>query len=247
MEDTRNDLGTTSEFPPTPPTGQQAQDSGKSGGVPLWTVFAAAAAVLAIAVIAALMWRASADAARTASLAEIAAQKVTLEQQVADLEARAAAAASTAVVGATSPATTAVAAPKPKPKPASSKQYCFVKSVKWSSAKGYTITVDYVQMLTGSAAAAAAAAAGEESPPPNDYFIANTNPKLRTFTIAKAAPVTVLGLGGVDATKATKISVGQFMDMMPGGVNPQPQWSNALYVVTVNGSSALRVDQFYLP
>jgi hypothetical protein len=134
------------------------------------------------------------------------------------------------------------------PIPATVKEPCRVTKVTWSASKGYRITVDYVQILTGKAAADAATAAGEESPPPNDYFIVNSSHKLRTFTLPKTASITVLGWGGTDATAKTKIPVGQFMDIMPGGVNPQDDYSTSYYYVTVKaGKTVTKVEMIYFP
>jgi len=123
-----------------------------------------------------------------------------------------------------------------------------VTNMTWSASKGYRITADYVQILTGKAAADAASAAGEESPPPNDYFIANTSAKLRTFSLPKTASITMLGWAGADSTAKHKISVGQFMDVMPGGVNPQEEYTDALYYLTVvKGTSVSKVEMIFFP
>jgi hypothetical protein len=156
--------------------------------------------------------------------------------------------ATTAVTPTTTVVTTPTVAPTPTATPATVKEPSLVTKVTWSASKGYRITVDYVQILTGKAAADAATAAGEESPPPNDYFIVNTNPKLRTFSLPKGTPVTVLGWGGTDSTAKKKISVGQFMDIMPGGTNPQDEYVNAYYYVTVKaGTTVTKVEQIFFP
>jgi hypothetical protein len=153
----------------------------------------------------------------------------------------------------TAPATATAAAtvttpPPPPPRPAAGQQPARVTHMAWSSSKGYRITTDYVQILTGEAAAnAAAAAAGEESPPPSDYFILNDSAKLRTFALAKTASITVLGWGGAGATVKHRISVGQFFDVMPGGANTQEPWSKTYYYLTVKSGTVTRVEQIYLP
>jgi hypothetical protein len=134
------------------------------------------------------------------------------------------------------------------PAPALVKNPALVTNVTWSAAKGYRITVDYVQILTGKAAADAATAAGAESPPPNDYFIVNTSTKLRTFSLPKSASVTVLGWGGADSTAKKKLAVGQFMDIMPGGASPQEPWMSAYYYVTVrSGTTVTKIEQIFFP
>jgi hypothetical protein len=118
----------------------------------------------------------------------------------------------------------------------------------WSASKGYRITADYVQILTGKAAADAATAAGQESPPPNDYFIVNQSAKLRTFSVPKTASITVLGWAGADATAKHALTVGQFMDVMPGGTNPQDQYVHAYYYLTVkSGTTVTGVEMIYFP
>ena len=123
-----------------------------------------------------------------------------------------------------------------------------VTGVTWSAAKGYTITADYIQILTGKAAADAATAHGDESPPPNDYYILNDSPTLRTFALPKTASITVLGWAGADATVKKKLSVGQFMDIMPGGANPQDEWSQARYYLTVkDGTTVTKIEEIFFP
>jgi hypothetical protein len=142
--------------------------------------------------------------------------------------------------------TTSTVAPTSTPKTV--REPALVTKVTGSSSKGYRITVDYIQILTGKAAADAATAAGEESPPPNDYFILNASTKLRTFALPKTASITVLGWAGVDATAKKKLSVGQFMDIMPGGTNPQQDWVSGRYYVTVkNGTTVTKIEQIFFP
>jgi hypothetical protein len=149
----------------------------------------------------------------------------------------------------TIPATVTVEPTKtPTPTPATVKELCIVTNVSWTPAKKYRITVDYVQMLTGKAAADRATADGQESPPPNDYYLVNDNPKLRTFSVAAAAPVYLLGWGGTDATFKTKRTIDDFLDIMPGGVNPQTEWVNGYYWVTVKaGKTVTRIEQQFFP
>ncbi len=136
----------------------------------------------------------------------------------------------------------------PTPTPSLVREPALITKVAWSAAKGYTVTADYIQILTGKAAADAATAHGDESPPPNDYYILNDSPKLRTFALPKTASITVLGWAGADATAKKKIAVGQFMDVMPGGTNPQPEWSQARYYLTVkDGTTVTKIEQIFFP
>jgi hypothetical protein len=133
--------------------------------------------------------------------------------------------------------------------PALTKEPSLITKMTGSSSKGYKITVDYVQILTGKAAADAATAAGEESPPPNDYFIVNSNPKLRTFAVSKTAVITVLGWGSSDSTAPTKISLAKFKDLMPGGPGDPPiDYAEAYYYITVkNGTTVTKIEQIFFP
>jgi pyruvate/2-oxoglutarate dehydrogenase complex dihydrolipoamide acyltransferase (E2) component len=215
-----------------------------------------ALAIAAIAGTSVFVWRQSLVAQETETLAALEADKALLDAKLAALEsqiasasasasaAAAAAAASTSATTTPSPASSS----KPTPAPTSVKELALVKTVTWSSSKGYRVTADYVQLLTGKAAADAATAAGQESPPPNDYFILNSSTKLRTLALPKSTPVYVLAWAGAGATTKTKIPVGQFMDIMPGGTNPQPQWEAGYYWLTVkNGSTITRIEQQYFP
>ncbi len=61
---------------------------------------------------------------------------------------------------------------------------------------GSSLTIDFAEFLTGEEANEAARAAGEIGPDdvvPNDYFISNTNPRLRTFPIADDVMVQLVG------------------------------------------------------
>ena len=52
------------------------------------------------------------------------------------------------------------------------------------------ITVDVIQFYWGEDATREAAKDHQESPPPNDYYIRNSNPKLRTLTVTPDAVIT---------------------------------------------------------
>lgn len=261
MSDLDSGPGTTTVLPPAPPAAPPATGVGAPpppGGkrrIPVWVIVAVALAAAALAGTA--VYLASAGSARQSAsrIAELEQAKAALEKSTAELASQTAAATSppppstTTTTGATPPGgtTTPTVPPKP-PKVVTVKQLAIVKKVTWSSSKGYQLVADYVQLLTGKAAADAAAAAGQESPPPNDYFILNSSPKLRTLAVPKSCPVIVLGWGGTDATKPTTVPLGQFMDIMPGGVNPQQQWIDGYYWLTVkNGTSITRIQQLYVP
>lgn len=70
-------------------------------------------------------------------------------------------------------------------KPVTSRQFALVRKATDKNDR-MSLVVDFAQFLTGGAAEEAAKEAGDE-PPPNDFYIANTNPKLRTFAVDKRA------------------------------------------------------------
>lgn len=259
MYDPGPDQGSTSvmprvdDAPPSPPNGSVGAPSAPDGPPPRrrWPVW-----LLLIALVVALgagagvyFYRRSVNAQEQARLMALEKAKADLEARLAGLQsqlASATVAASTTVAATQTPPATGA---KPEPAPTTYvKNMALVKSVTWSSSKGYQLTADYVQMLTGKAAADAATAAGEESPPPNDYFILNESTKLRTLSLPNTTPVYVLQWGGTGATTKTKISVGQFMDIMPGGSSPQEPWKSAYYWLTVkNGTTITKIEQQFLP
>jgi type II secretory pathway pseudopilin PulG len=71
-------------------------------------------------------------------------------------------------------------------------QTAYVTAVVVADGGTVTVTLDYIEFLTGDEAVAAASAAGEESPPPNDYFIRNDDDTLREFPVRPGIPVTVV-------------------------------------------------------
>jgi hypothetical protein len=71
------------------------------------------------------------------------------------------------------------------------------------SATPGALEFDLACWFTGEPAATAAAEDGAESPPPNDYYIRNTNPQLRTITVAPGAEVTWLTSIGDPSTQTT--------------------------------------------
>lgn len=253
MSDAPTDPGTTTVMPPAgsgapPAVGGTSTPPPPRGGIPAWVIVVVALAIAAIAGTGVFMWRQSLVAQEAERFAALEANKAQLDAKIAALEAQiaSASAAATASVTTTKPAPTTT--PKPVPTPVYAKELALVKKVTWSSSKGYQVTADYVQMLTGKAAADAATAAGEESPPPNDYFMLNSSTKLRTLLLPKSTPVYVLRWAGAGATTQTKISVGQFMDIMPGGTSPQPEWEGAYYWLTVkSGTTITKIEQQYLP
>ncbi len=109
------------------------------------------------------------------------------------------------------------------PQPEAAEQFAFVTKATQSGGK-VKLSLDYAQFLTGDAAATAAADAGGESPPPNDYYILNTNTKVRLLPVAAGAKFTV-ALSSPDDTK--ELSAAQFRDVIANntdGAADAPYW-----------------------
>lgn len=253
--------GTTQVMPPAsggappaaPPVGPPAgpRPSHEPTGAPIWVLVALVVAAAAITGTAVYLLAGAQAPTLNAEIAVLQAKNAELEKQVGALTASvssaqaSASAAASAAAAASARATTGGSATTTTSK--ATVQFTYITKVTWSSSAGYRLTADYAQMLTGQAAADAATAQGDESPPPNGFYILNDNKKLRTFTLSKTAKITVLGWGGTDATTPKTIAVGQFMDVMPGGVNPQQPWKGAPYNITLSGSTVTKVEQVYIP
>jgi len=124
---------------------------------------------------------------------------------------------------------------------------CRFTEVTWPASGPFRITVDYVQVVYGKAAAKAATAAGKPSPPPYGYFIMDSSPKLRTFSVPKTLKVTLLEWSGTGYSK-TKVSMEYFSAIMPGAAKPQDDYAEAYYWVTVqNGKTVTKIEQIPLP
>jgi len=236
--------------PPAPPSTGTPMPPDSRGKVPVWLlVVLVLAAALVTGLVVYLLAGGQSGKLET-EITALQAQNTELEKQVGELTKQVASAEASAAAAA-SAAASAAAALEPEDTTATTtgteKQFAFVTKMAWSAEQGYTITVDYAQMLTGKDAAAAAAAHGDESPPPNDYYILNDNKKLRTFAVSKSAVIVVLGWGGTDATAKKTIPVGQFLDVVKGGASPQEPWMSAPYTVTITKGTVTRVEQFYLP
>lgn len=148
------------------------------------------------------------------------------------------------------PATTAPpptgAAPTPRRSPtpatdlADGTYYAYFKSIDLGTR---TVVVDVVQFLTGEAAAKAAREDGKEAD--NDYYVRNTNPKLRTLTFVPFPPIVVNTLTADetgDATKDTTITVERFDGYFGLG-----EAQSRLYTFTLAGDAVTRIHEVYLP
>jgi len=127
-----------------------------------------------------------------------------------------------------------------RPEPTTSRQCAFVKKATDKNGK-MSVVLDFAQFLTGDAAADAAAAAGDESPPPNDYYISNTNPKLRTFPVAKKAEFEV-AFG--DPTDTAMLSAGEFYDAI---INNADGAADALYWFVITNGTVTGGEEQWTP
>ena len=111
-----------------------------------------------------------------------------------------------------------------------------------------TVTVDVIQFLTGDEARKASAADHPGETLDSDYYIRNTNPKLRTLSLAAEVDVTLLDseLGGTDAAKSVPADVAALARVVAhhvaaGSTDANPYW------LTLSGGKVTKVEQQYLP
>lgn len=164
-----------------------------------------------------------------------------LEQRVADLEESGGATATGG--GAVQPDSGAISVE-------SGKQIGFMKKV-YKKGSRYYLTIDYVQFLTGQAAIKAAIADGVIKPGEtldNDYYIRNQNPKLRTFIILAAAPVTTetyfssgSPVGKASLSLAELMSAMSPADAANGSMRAAPWW------ITLKNSTVTKIAEQYIP
>jgi hypothetical protein len=128
----------------------------------------------------------------------------------------------------------------PKPEPTTSRQFAFVRKATDKNGK-MSLVLDFAQFMTGDAAAKAAAAAGDESPPPNDYYISNTNPKLRTFPVDKKAKFVV---ASSDPNDTTTLSAGEFQDAIANNTDGA---ADAVYWFVISNGTVTGGEQQWLP
>lgn len=124
--------------------------------------------------------------------------------------------------------------------------FCYVTSARWEGSQP-ELTVDYAQMLTGSAAAAAAAAAGDESPPPNDYYIVNENPRLRTFPADAGLTVRMTSTAEGTRPEGYDMAFGQWYDAYSGMSGSFPAIRDVPYWITLEEGTIVNIEEQYLP
>jgi hypothetical protein len=116
----------------------------------------------------------------------------------------------------------------------------YVKKVELASR---TVVVDVIQFFTGAAAAKAATEDHQESPPPNDYYIRNTNKRLRTLPVAPSARITVNVLSSEetgDATKDLAVDLPKLASYFPSQIS-------AVFWVTVRHDEVEALQEQFLP
>lgn len=118
----------------------------------------------------------------------------------------------------------------------------------WESGGVRHISIDYAEMLSGEEAKAAAIEAGDIAPGedlPNDYFIRNTNPTKREFTVASSAPITTATFGGGPDEPVTWGQFKSFWSVSPpaGGehLHDMPWW------IERDGGEVMSISEQYLP
>jgi hypothetical protein len=101
-----------------------------------------------------------------------------------------------------------------------------------------TLTVDFVEFLTGDAATEAVQ---EENPEmdgaPDDYYVRDTEDVDVTLDVADDVRVSIVRLGDGPAANVP----GTFADVNADG-DPSPYWW-----ITVDGSTVVEIDQQYVP
>jgi hypothetical protein len=107
-----------------------------------------------------------------------------------------------------------------------------------------TITFDLIQFYRGDDAAREAAKDHQESPPPNDYYIRNSNPRLRTLPVRADAPITcntlTAGYTG-SATKNVRVPLWRLAIVMQATHSSPPFW------ITVHHGEVVKITEQYLP
>jgi hypothetical protein len=142
--------------------------------------------------------------------------------------------------------------PKPKPKPSLTAndvthQATFIVK-NGVSDSAYTLTLDYVQYLQGSAATKAAAAKGDTVE--NDYYVLNDNPKLRTFPVASG--LTIIMHPGSGPQYHRDFTFSEFKTLMSSGSvtygGKYYNWSNQMtFWVNVKNGKLTRIEQQWVP
>jgi hypothetical protein len=101
------------------------------------------------------------------------------------------------------------------------------------------ITFDLVQWYVGDDAVAEAAKDHQESPPPNDYYIRNSNPRLRTLPVLTDATITVNQLTG--SNQGVPVTLAKLSTWFPRS-GPGP-----MFWITVRHGQVVAVSEQWVP
>jgi hypothetical protein len=107
------------------------------------------------------------------------------------------------------------------------------------------VTIDVVEFFLGEAATEAAQADhAPDVPPPNDHWIRNVNPKLRSLSVAAAAPVVVNTLSANETGSATSNSTISLSKLASYG---DVRVSYSLFWVTTRDGTVTGIAEQFLP
>jgi hypothetical protein len=105
------------------------------------------------------------------------------------------------------------------------------------------VTFDLIQFYQGDQATTEAAKDHQESPPPNDYYIRNTNSRLRTLPVRSDATITcntlTAGYTG-SATKNVRVPLDRLAIVLPRG-------GGGVFWITVRHDQVVKIAEQYLP
>jgi Flp pilus assembly protein CpaB len=102
-----------------------------------------------------------------------------------------------------------------------------------------TITFDLVQWYQGDDAAREAAKDHQESPPPNDYYIRNSNPRLRTLPVLADATIIVNQLTG--SNQGVPVTLAKLSTWFPR-TGPGP-----MFWITVRHGQVSAISEQWVP
>jgi len=111
-----------------------------------------------------------------------------------------------------------------------------------------TVTFDYVQFLTGAAAQKAATAHGDTVE--NDYYVANDNPRLRTFPVASS--VAIVMHPGEGPQYHHNLTLDQFKALVASGsavyAGQHYNWHNKMtFWINVKNGKVTRIENQWVP
>lgn len=110
----------------------------------------------------------------------------------------------------------------------------------------HTVTIDVVQFFTGDAAVRAAVEDGYDAGDvANDHYTRNTNPRLRTLTVADDVEIVVNTLAferNGDSTKDTVVTDAELEAFVADGSAP-----HALFEVRIAGGVVVALEEQFLP